>query len=93
MKYKLTKLQKQHLSSLEWLIDDSRAAGKTFLLAVVFIKKALEYRERWIYPFDHFKEGGAMAESVVMNEIKRIISQDKKILERAEFRQGAFRIN
>ena len=53
---KLTKLQEHHLESIQWLISDQRATGKTFLLAWAFIQKALHNRDKGIRIFDHFPE-------------------------------------
>ena len=51
---KLTKLQEHHLESIQWLISDQRATGKTFLLAWAFIQEALHNQRRRIRVFDHF---------------------------------------
>ena len=91
MDYKLTKEQSKHLESIEWLISDQRAVGKSFLLALAFIDKAVNNRGMLIRVFDHFPERQATIR--LLCTIENIISQDKKLLERTEFEQNGFRIN
>lgn len=92
MDIELTKLQKKHFDSIKWLFDEKRAEGKSYLLAIIFIQKAIR-TGAWITPRDHFTEGGRMAD-IRLNEtirmvIKELISDSKKV----EFRQDSFRIN
>lgn len=51
--FRLTKEQSKHLKSVKWLISDLCQVGKTTVLAVAFIEKALESPDRWIPVFDH----------------------------------------
>ena len=56
MKEYLTEYQKKHLSSIEWLISDSRkdrASGRSYVLAFAFIKKALRQKGSYVKVFDH----------------------------------------
>jgi len=52
----LSKLQKKNLPAIEWLISDDRkdrCSGRSFLLAVAFIKKAMQNPGRRVRVFDH----------------------------------------
>lgn len=55
MKIKLSKLQQEYYPAIKWLINDGpRASGRTTLLAVAFLEKAVETPGRKILVFDHF---------------------------------------
>jgi len=92
IKIKLTKEQKKHLETIRWLVDfnENIAEGRSFLLAIAFIEMAIKYKNRWIQVFDHFP--AKQATDRLLFTIKNIISQDKKLLERTEFRQREFKI-
>jgi hypothetical protein len=49
----LTEQQEKYLEAIEWLISDTPATGKTFLLAIAFIKKAIKFKREWVKVFDH----------------------------------------
>ena len=91
MEINLTKLQKKHFDSIKWLFDEKRAEGKTYLLAIIFIQKALR-TGMWVRPMDHFTEGGERANMLLMDLIKSLIGEiiSKKSL--VEFRRNEFRI-
>jgi len=86
----LTPLQKKHLPAIEWLISDSRAEGKTFLLAFAFFQKALNNKGRWIRVFDHFPD--ERAKENLLKTISYIVANipNKKII--VDFRRVEFRI-
>jgi len=58
----LTPKQLAALPHIEWLLDDwldpinlnNRATGRSFLMAVIFIRMAQKSPGRWIEIFDHF---------------------------------------
>lgn len=89
---KLTELQQKHLASIEWLVSDNRAEGKTFLLAVAFIRKALNNLGQWVYIFDHFAEHKGGTDNL-MFLIRTVLAKDKRLLNSTEFRQTSFRVN
>ena len=51
--FDLTKEQEKYLPAFEWLLSDVRAIGKSHLLAVAFIKKALNRRGEKVWIFGH----------------------------------------
>ena len=87
----LTPIQDKYFEAIRWLIDDDekRGTGRSFLLAISFISKALKNRGRWIKIFDH-KPAGVLE---VITTIKYFLDKDKAIEERIEFRKREFRIN
>lgn len=55
MTIRLTVDQEKHIESIRWLINGAnRRQGKSFLLAIVFIEKAVENIGEEITVFDHF---------------------------------------
>ena len=88
---KLTKLQLKHFDSIKWLYNEDRREGKSYLLALIFIQKAIR-TGNWVTPKDHFTEGGIQAD-LHLYELIRIIMleiiSDSKLV---EFRQHSFRI-
>lgn len=91
MKIELTKEQKKHLESLEWLINGNRNSGRTYLLAITFIRRAIDNPGMWIQIFDHYPT--QQAKEHLLDLIKMIICQDGIIFKNAEFRRGEFKIN
>lgn len=74
----LTKEQKKHLKSLQWLFMGQRASGRTTLLAYVLIETVLKTgREMRI--FDHHPE--VRADVYLANVIDLIIKENKLPLE------------
>lgn len=54
MTIKLTKEQLKHFESIRWLIQDGPLrVGKTFLMCVIFLEKAMKNNGQNIYIFDH----------------------------------------
>jgi hypothetical protein len=64
--------------------------GRTRLLAIAFIKRALMHRDEWIEVFDHYPT--MRAKNILLSWIRNIISKDKELSERTEFKQSRFRI-
>jgi hypothetical protein len=50
---KLTPDQAQHFKSIEWLISGGRGTGRTTVLALVYIKKAIDHPNMDIRIQDH----------------------------------------
>ena len=54
---RLTDAQLEYFDAIYWLLDDNipitRAVGKSYLMAVVFIQIALKHPDQWIYVTDH----------------------------------------
>jgi len=56
--FKLTKEQRKHYASVKWLLGEGPCGtGKTTLMALVFIEKALSNLDNRIYVFDHHQSG------------------------------------
>lgn len=70
--FRLTKIQEDFLPAIEWLIDDSinsRASGRTTLMAYAFLNKAIREKGRWIKVFDHY----ATPKGYIVSGIKKIL--------------------
>lgn len=66
----LNKEQEKHYQSLKWLFSEgNRKQGRTFLLAVVLVNKAVREGE-WIWIADH-REGRHHTKNL-LDEIKRL---------------------
>ncbi len=74
---KLSKTQKQHVGSICWLLDDVnfRQEGRTTLLAVVYLNKALDNPGQRVYVRDHHPN--EQANSQLRNKIECIIGSQK----------------
>jgi len=88
----LTAEQKKHLVTIEWLInfEEHIRQGRTRLLAIAFIKRALMHRDEWIEVFDHYPT--PQAKNILLSWIGNVISKDKELSERTEFKQSRFKI-
>jgi len=93
MTIKLTEFQKKHFPTIKWLVDDTRQTGKSYLLALAFVEKALEFRGVWVYVFDHYpiQQGREHLLSIVRNILGSEMPND--IAEKVEFKRDSFRIN
>ena len=49
----ISKLQTKHHDSVKWLLMGARASGRSHLMAIVFIEKAIQELGNWIEVFDH----------------------------------------
>ena len=51
----LTEIQKKHIDAARWLfgVDGKFREGRSSLLAIVFIEKAIKEIGNWIKPIDH----------------------------------------
>jgi len=76
---KLTEQQKKAYPYIKWLLSDNRhieePVGKTYLMSIIFIEKALETPGRWIHIFDHSFTEGTVRE--IMLETMLEIIQNK----------------
>lgn len=57
--FKLTDNQAEQFKVLQWLISDDekdRITGRTTLLAMAFMQKALDNRGTWVTVFDHYPD-------------------------------------
>lgn len=73
IKIELNKDQKKYLPAIQWLISDRRATGKTYLLAVAFIMKAIENPGRQIQIFDHIPR---IRLNYLLDTIQMIVGSD-----------------
>jgi len=72
----LRKDQERYSHALTWLFDDTiktKRTGRTHLLAVTFIKKAINHPNTWVQVFDH-----RFLDDVVF-EIKNILTNQNKL--------------
>jgi hypothetical protein len=80
----LTETQESHLESLKWLISDDRhrAEGRTFLLAMAFISKALDHPGRRVYVFDHWHTLRANVEivSTISHVFNNMVIEDMEMI-------------
>lgn len=53
VKLKLTKEQNEHLKTVEWLLGDDRASGRSTVMALAFITTAVKKPNNQIEVFDH----------------------------------------
>ncbi len=51
---RLTPTQLEHYKSIEWLVSSPRCQGKSYLLAVCFLKRAIRELGTYIKVFDHY---------------------------------------
>ena len=79
IKFELTKEQKKHIKSIDWLFsEDRRREGRTFLLAYIYIKMALEGRKITIIDHAYITTGaGYRANKMLADVIYEIILLNK----------------
>ena len=79
IKFELTKEQKKHIKSIDWLFsEDRRREGRTFLLAYIYIKNALEGRTITIIDHYYITNGaGYRANKILASIIDEIIVLNK----------------
>ena len=89
---RLTPEQKKHFVTIEWLInfEENMRMGRTYLLSIAFVKRAIKYPDRWIGVFDH--NPGMEAKKTLLAWIAAILKEDEGLFERTEFKQNNFRI-
>jgi len=78
--FKLTQDQQQKLDTLKWLISDhhnDRETGRTTLLAMAFIEKAITNPGLWVRLFDHHI-GGATNTILMSMRIESLIPEELK---------------
>lgn len=76
----LTKEQKQHQKSINWLLCGGSRTGRTFVLADTFLKIAFHDKDNWHYVFDHTGNEQTLKHSLIaqMETIfKKNYDQDK----------------
>jgi len=53
--FELTETQRKNYSAIEWLLGDGPVgSGRTSLMALVFIRKAMMNLGSWVTVFDHY---------------------------------------
>jgi hypothetical protein len=84
----LTMDQVDRLRHIQWLLDDDhigpRCTGRTYLLAVVFIQKALNTPEKGVQVFDHAGPHLPGSGKRVLTEIRKIWNQQTHLHNRYE---------
>lgn len=68
--------QVDHFKTISWLLNPMgpRGAGRTHLMALVFIEHSLKYGI-WIIPFNHNHPHHPYRENEIMEKIKKIINE------------------
>lgn len=77
---KLSNIQTAALDIIEWLIDDSirsRQSGRSTLLAVAFIRKAIRRPKRKVVVFDHYPT--MQAKESLMANIQQMIRTSSEL--------------
>jgi len=94
MNFELNQGQEQHMKTLEWLLDieKNNGSGRTHLMAVTFIKLAQNKPGKWIKVFDHYPGTSIKKGNMMIRYLKSIISNDKKLMKKTEFKDNEFRI-
>ncbi len=79
MKFTITKEQRKHLKSIQWLLgENNRQQGRSLLLAFVYVTEALKGRTIKIIDHAYITTGaGHWANKMLADEIQRIIEMDK----------------
>jgi hypothetical protein len=72
----LSDLQKTRFEGISWMLSGSRASGRTFVLALAFIKKSLVERSR-VMVFDH--EYHPNGKRIILDQIVKIVDRIKPL--------------
>ena len=82
--------RKQRLEAIEWLLSDyARAEGRSYLMATVYIEKALRTPDVWITVRDHFPTYNA--DRNLLSLIRNLLGQGTHIHKAFEFTAHSFR--
>lgn len=88
----LSKLQEKHLSAVRWLIADGpKCSGRSFLMAMCFIEKAIRHPGRSINFFDHDRSVSGKNNIRLVVEI--ILSRNPKIHDRCVLGRDWLRVD
>ena len=89
MNIDLSKIQRKHLKAIEWFIsDNNRREGRSYLLAIAYINKAVNSRGQWIQVLDHFPT--TETNRRLFEVIEQMISKDKQLLKKSCFNDRKF---
>lgn len=78
----LTKKQTAYFEAISWLVSDERASGRTTLLALAFIDKAIKNAGQYIDVFDHFAScPEAIGKRNMLNAITNILEKTPRIFQ------------
>jgi len=80
--------QRKHVDAFKWLVGGGRLTGRSYLLAICFIEKALNNLGKTVEVWDHCDTKGNM-----MSLIKEILSKYPEIENYCTFARDWFRIN
>jgi len=87
----LSPIQQRYINAFRWLVSDKRLEGRSYLLAICFIEKALNNRDMTIEVWDHF-QGDYRTENI-MSIVRRILSKYPEIENYCTFARDWFRIS
>lgn len=94
-KIHLTQNHKAKLEVLKWLISDNKedmSSGRTTLLAIAFINKAMEHEFQFISVFDHYPS--RQSHHLVLMAIENILNnQPPTIKNKFSFYQNKIKYN
>ena len=90
----LTKEQRKHYKSIQWLFNGPRGQGKTVLLCLVLLEKAADFPGEWIKIIDHHNQHPCTLNHT-LHQLMVIVNQNEKLRERFEVNMSRmeFRIN
>lgn len=71
--FNLTETQQKHLEAIEWLLDFNIniRSGRSYLMAVAFIRMAIRHPKQRVYVYDHFP--GQRDKERMLDSVRRII--------------------
>lgn len=93
----LTPLQEEYLPAIEWLVnvDSYRAQGRTYTMAVAFIKVAMKRPGVKVEVWDHYFRDRELGQRRMMDMVGMILNmpENKEILKRTRFYRDGFSIS
>lgn len=78
--------QLDYYHAIQWLVNDGpRRSGRSHILALAFIQKAMDYPERRIPVFDHYQESQRTSNECIMHEIIKCVNMLKNSVDGSNF--------
>lgn len=98
MKIKLNSVQKNHYESIKWLLDSDKNVGngRSFLMAVTFLKIAIENPGKEVQVFDHVGYiPVTRSREMILSMINEIIQKDDSLKNRVQIihSRGALKVD
>jgi len=83
--------QRKYIDAFKWLVGDERLTGRSYLLAICFIEKALNNLGKSVEVWDHYQPNGLKGN--MMSLIKEILSKYPEIENYCTLARDWFRIS